>query len=74
MSDVVKFVFLIFFVCFMLLIGPWLFIWAINTLISAAMASAPAGSFVPQIVFGFWTWLAAAIVGGFAILPSVRRS
>lgn len=74
MSSIVKLVLLILFVCFLLLIGPWLFIWAINTLIAAAMSAAPAGTYVPQIAFGFWTWLAAAIVGGFAILPSVRRS
>lgn len=68
-----KFVFLILLVCALLLIGPFLFIWAINTLIAASMAAAPAGAYVPQIAFGFWTWLAAALVGGFAILPSVRR-
>lgn len=74
MVALLKFALLIAFICFILLIGPWLFIWGINTLIASAMASAPVGAYVPQIAFGFWTWLAAAIIGGFSILPMVRRS
>jgi hypothetical protein len=73
MSSLIKLVFIILFVCFILLIGPWLFIWGINTMIAASMVGAPAGAFIPQIAFGFWTWLAAVFVGGLAILPSVRR-
>lgn len=73
MSDLFKLILIVVFICFVLLIGPWLFIWGINTLIAASMAGAPAGAFVPQIAFGFWTWLAAVFVGGLAMIPSVRR-
>jgi hypothetical protein len=73
MEALIKLVLIVLLICFLLLIGPWLFIWGINTLIAAAMIGAPAGAFVPQIAFGFWTWLAAVFVGGLAILPSVRR-
>ena len=74
MSEIVKLVLIIAFICFLLLIGPWLFIWGINTLIAASMVGAPAGAFVPNIAFGFWTWLAAVFVGGLSIIPHVRRS
>ncbi len=73
MGSLGKILFVAFIVVLCLLAGPWLFIWAVNTLIAASMAGAAAGAFVPQIAFGFWTWLAAALAGGFAILPSVRR-
>lgn len=73
MEALFKLFFAVLFICFLLLVGPWCFIWAVNTLIAASMVGAAAGAFVPQIAFGFWTWLAAAIVGGLAILPSVRR-
>lgn len=73
MSDVFKLIFLVLFICFILLLGPWLFIWGINTLVAASMVGAPAGAFVPQIAFGFWTWLAAVFVGGMAIIPHARR-
>lgn len=73
MGSLGKFVFVIVIIVLALLAGPWLFIWAINTLIAASMVGAPTGAFVPQIAFHFWTWLAAALAGGFAILPSVRR-
>lgn len=73
MEDFIKLALVILFICFILLVGPWLFIWGINTLIAASMVGAPTGAFVPQIAFGFWTWLAAVFVGGLAILPSVRR-
>ena len=74
MSSIIKLLFAVGLIAFVLLAGPWCFIWAVNTLIVSAMASAPAGAYVPQIAFGVWTWLAAAIVGGFAILPTLRRS
>ncbi len=73
MGSLGKLAFFVIIICLALLAGPWLFIWAINTLIAASMVGAPASAFVPQIAFGFWTWLAAALAGGFAILPSVRR-
>lgn len=73
METLVKFVLIVGFICLLLLLGPWLFIWGINTLIAASMAGAPAGAFVPQIAFGFWTWAAAVFVGGLAILPHARR-
>lgn len=57
----------------LLLIGPWVFIWALNTLIAAAMVGAPAGAFIPTISFGFWTWLAAAVLGGFGIFTYARK-
>ena len=74
MSNLIKLAFLIAFICFLLLAGPWLFIWGINTLIASAMSAAPVGAYVPQIAFGFWTWLAAVFVGGLAIIPTLRRS
>lgn len=61
-------------IVFILIIGPWLFIWGVNTLIADAMIGAAAGTFVPQITFGFWTWLAAAILNGFAIGLFRKRS
>jgi hypothetical protein len=73
MGSLGKFVFLIVIITLLLLAGPWLSIWAINTLIAASMAGAPGGTFVPQIAFHFWTWLAAVLIGGFAILPTIRR-
>ncbi len=50
-------------VLFALVIGPLLFIWGINTLIAAAMALAPATTFVPHIAFTPWTWLACVAIG-----------
>lgn len=73
MEALFKLVLIVLLICFLLLIGPWLFIWGINTLMAASMVGAPAGAFVPQIAFGFWTWLAAVFVGGLAILPHARR-
>lgn len=72
MGSLGKFVFVIVIIT-LLLAGPWLFIWTINTLIAASMAGAPGGTFVPQIAFHFWTWLAAVLIVGFAILPTIRR-
>lgn len=73
MDSLIKFALIVLVICLLLLLGPWLFIWGLNTLMAASMVGAPAGAFVPQIAFGFWTWLAAVFVGGLAILPSVRR-
>lgn len=73
MSNLIKLIIFVCFVCFVLLAGPWCFIWGINQLITASMAKAAVGAFVPHIEFEFMTWLAAAILGGLAILPSVRR-
>lgn len=74
MDSLFKIALVIGFIVLLLILGPWLFIWGINTLIAAAMAGAPAGTFVPNIAFGFWTWLAAVFVGGMAIIPHARRS
>jgi len=49
-------------VAFFILLGPWCFIWAINTLVQAGGAT----SFV--IPFNFWTWLASLILNGTTIL------
>ena len=73
MEALFKLVLIVLVICILLLIGPWLFIWGINTLVAASMVGAPAGAFVPQIAFGFWTWLAAVFVGGLALIPTVRR-
>jgi hypothetical protein len=73
MSSIIKLALVVLMVCFLLLAGPRCFIWGINTLIAASMVGAAAGAFVPQIAFGFWTWVAACLVGGLAILPAVRR-
>lgn len=67
MTNLIKLVFSIVFICFILLIGPWCFIWAINTLVAAAGVT----TFV--IPFTFWTWVAAIVLGGMSIIPSVRR-
>ena len=68
MSNLIKLALFVGFVCFVLLAGPWCFIWGVNTLVAAGGAT---NFFIP---FTFWTWLAAAVCGGLAILPSVRRS
>lgn len=39
-----------------LLLGPWLFIWSINTLVTAGGVTAF------HISFGFWEWLAATLI------------
>jgi len=68
MGNLIKFVGVVLFICALLLLGPWVFIWAINTLVQAG------GVATFSIPFTFLTWLAAACIGGFAILPSSRRS
>ena len=74
MSNLVKLIFAGLFIAFLLLVGPWCFIWGVNTLIAASMVGAPVGAFIPQIAFSFWTWLAAVVCGGLAVLPHTRRS
>lgn len=77
MSSLVRLILAILIICFLLLIGPWLFIWAINTLIIATglVPALPIGSSAigAPIAFSFWTWLAAVLVGGFSIIPRYRR-
>ncbi len=54
-------------VTLMIMAGPWCMIWAINTLVAAGGVT----TFV--IEFNFWTWLAAMLLGGLAIIPKIRR-
>ena len=77
MSNLFKLILFICFVCFILLAGPWCFIWALNAmLIGTGLIPSIAGLSAANgpILFTFWNWLAAVILGGLAILPSVRRS
>lgn len=74
MGNLLKLILIVAFVIFCLIIGPWCMIWGINTLIADAMVGAAVGTFIPQITFGFWTWLAAVVVGGLSIIPRIRRS
>lgn len=55
-------------IAFLLVAGPWCFIWAINQLLLSAFPLAT------TIEFTFWNWVAAMIIGGLSILPSTRRS
>jgi hypothetical protein len=70
MDSLVKIILVVVVVAVLLMIGPWLAIWSINTLMAAAMVGAPAGAFVPHIAFGFWTWLAAALLFGLGIFAT----
>lgn len=54
MSDVIKVLLAIILVVFLLAIGPWLVIWALNTLFP-----------VLAIEFTFWTWAAVIVLGTF---------
>lgn len=54
-------------VTLMIIAGPWCLIWAINTLVAAGGVT----TFI--IEFTFWTWLAALLLGGLAIIPKTRR-
>jgi hypothetical protein len=54
MRDVLKIVVGIVLILFLLAIGPWLVIWALNTLFP-----------VLAIQFTFWTWCAVVIMGVF---------
>ena len=67
MENLLKLFFFAVAICLTLLAGPWCFIWAINTLVAAGGVTT---FFIP---FTFWTWLAACLVGGLAIIPRVRR-
>ncbi len=54
MSDLIKIVFAVVLIVVLLAIGPWLVIWALNTLFP-----------VLAIEFTFWTWAAVVILGTF---------
>lgn len=54
MSNLIKLVLAIVLIVFLLAIGPWLVIWALNTLFP-----------VLAIEFTFWTWAAVIILGTF---------
>ena len=54
MSNLIKLVLAILFVVFLLAIGPWLVIWALNTLFP-----------ILAIEFTFWTWAAVIVLGTF---------
>ena len=54
MSDVVKIVLAVAFILFLVVIGPFLTIWAVNTLFPAL-----------AIGYTFDTWLAVVLLGGF---------
>ena len=67
MKDLFKLLFVGLFAAFLILVGPWCFLWAINVLVQA-------GGIVGFVIpFTFKTWLAALIVGGLSIIPRVRR-
>jgi hypothetical protein len=53
-SDVIKFVLLIALIVFLIVVGPLLTIWALNTLFP-----------VLAIPYTVWTWLAVIFLGGF---------
>ena len=55
MSDVVKIVLLMAFIVALVVLGPFLTIWALNTLFP-----------VLAIPYTFWTWAAVIIISGFA--------
>lgn len=78
MSNLVKIIFFALFILFVVIAGPWCFIWAVNTLLIASglfptLATATSAIGTP-IAFNFWTWLAALVLGGFSVVPRVRRS
>lgn len=54
MSNVIKLVLAIVLIVFLLAIGPWLVIWALNTLFP-----------ILAIEFTFWTWAAVIVLGTF---------
>lgn len=64
-----RLIFSVLFFVLALMIGPWLFVWALNTMIiwSGLVAAWPIGSsaVAGPIIFNFWSWLAAVILGGF---------
>lgn len=54
-------------VIIMLVLGPWIFIWAINTLAHTG------GAIAFTVPFTFWTWLAALLIGGRSISSLITR-
>ncbi len=68
MANLVKILVIFAFIGLVLIAGPWCLIWAVNTLVAAGGVTT---FFIP---FTFWTWLAATLLGGLAIVPSSRRS
>lgn len=54
MSDVIKIVLLVALIVFLIVVGPLLTIWALNTLFP-----------VLAIPYTVWTWLAVIFLGGF---------
>lgn len=54
MSDLIKIVLLIAFIVLLIVVGPLLTIWALNTLFP-----------VLAIPYTVWTWLAVIFLGGF---------
>ncbi len=54
MKDLVKIIVALVLVVVLLAIGPWLVIWALNTLFP-----------ILAIEFNFWTWAAVIILGTF---------
>ena len=54
MNDVVKIILGLILIVALLVVGPWLTIWALNTLFP-----------VLAINFTFWTWCAVIILGAF---------
>ncbi len=67
MDSLVKLILIVVVIAVILMIGPWLAIWSINTLVAASMVGAPVGAFVPQIAFNFWTWLAVVLLSGIGL-------
>jgi len=59
MSNLLKLILIVCLVILVVSLGPWLVIWAINTLVAAGGIT----TFV--IPFTFWTWLAALLLGVF---------
>jgi hypothetical protein len=71
MKNFLKFIVALLLVAVFLTAGPFVFIWAVNTLAHASGSVALIGFNIP---FTFKTWLAALVVGGLAVLPAARRS
>lgn len=61
---------------FLLILGPALFIWGINTMILQSGLTGLAAStsaFFNPIPLNFWTWLASILIGGVSIFGVLRR-
>lgn len=59
-----------------LMLGPALFIWSINTMIiQSGLVSLATGTsaFFNPIPFNFWTWLASVFLGGLSIFGVIRK-